>query len=237
MGNGFTFELLTTCICAIVHGATGLLPGKDFWVFGDDLIVPIDKNEEAVKALVEFGFIPNREKSFAEGSFRESCGGDFFCGINVRPKYIRVGLSSMTAVEVVDFHNNYGFWPVTAVGRSLRRNVRKLIPRSLEFHFERNVPWAFHTSYPAEEKTVGGIRYVAGINVVPEKIPADRWGYKHWGDAAQVMHRMHFSYEVAEHRNLVQVGTALVRARGRVRAWVTPRQHATEIERSFFAAS
>lgn len=94
MGNGFTFELETIIFaalaCAVVreYGGAGVL-GSDVFVFGDDIIVPNDC-ARPLKSVLEFcGFTLNVEKSyFGDEPFRESCGGDFFAGLPVRPFYL-----------------------------------------------------------------------------------------------------------------------------------------------------
>lgn len=94
MGNGYTFELETTifaAICGAVMEMCGVPPehGKNLLVFGDDIIVPTSLASEVLAALKFLGFEPNKEKSFVSGPFRESCGGDYFLGADVRPHYIK----------------------------------------------------------------------------------------------------------------------------------------------------
>ena len=52
-------------------------------VYGDDIIVPIDHVGSVVHALDSFGFKVNSQKSFWTGKFRESCGKDYYDGIDV----------------------------------------------------------------------------------------------------------------------------------------------------------
>ena len=94
MGNGFTFELETAIFLAICQGAAfkngrTLTPHKDVWVYGDDIIVPTDLAPDVITLLRYFGLTPNEEKTFLSGSFRESCGGDFFSGQAVRPYFLK----------------------------------------------------------------------------------------------------------------------------------------------------
>lgn len=95
MGNGFTFELETiifaalTCIAVRKGGGKGVL-GVDVFVFGDDIIMPTVRFAEVDPVLRFFGFKLNKEKSFyGSEPFRESCGGDYFNGKNVRGVYIK----------------------------------------------------------------------------------------------------------------------------------------------------
>lgn len=85
MGNGFTFELETLLfrsLCAAIHA-------EKAWVFGDDIIVDKASSGTMLEALSYFGFTPNTKKTFCEGPFRESCGGDYFEGMAVRPHFLK----------------------------------------------------------------------------------------------------------------------------------------------------
>jgi len=52
-------------------------------VFGDDIVVPTRYAVDVIHTLVALGNKPNPNKSFWRGSFRESCGGDYFRGDDV----------------------------------------------------------------------------------------------------------------------------------------------------------
>jgi len=54
-------------------------------VYGDDIIVPTDCVISVIDHLEAFGFKVNDRKSFWNGKFRESCGGDFYAGQDVTP--------------------------------------------------------------------------------------------------------------------------------------------------------
>jgi hypothetical protein len=90
MGNGFTFELETVIFCAI---ARAVCKDSDEWsqitVYGDDIIAPTARFEDIIAALKFCGFTPNKRKTYGTGSFRESCGGDYFNGVAVRPFYLK----------------------------------------------------------------------------------------------------------------------------------------------------
>ena len=94
MGNGFTFELETCLflgICCAVMEQLGHepLPGVNVFVFGDDIIVPTECARGVIAALRFLGFEENANKTFLDGPFRESCGGDYFDGVDVRPFYLK----------------------------------------------------------------------------------------------------------------------------------------------------
>jgi hypothetical protein len=100
MGNGFTFELESLIFYAI---AKVVCPRSSIVsVYGDDIIVPTASYPSVVAALEMFGFRVNPSKSFASGPFRESCGKDFFSGIDVRPCYVKGRLS---VKELFRLHN------------------------------------------------------------------------------------------------------------------------------------
>lgn len=81
MGNGFTFELETLIFRTLLE----TLGCETAHVFGDDIIVETSKATAVLAALRFFGFTPNPRKTFCDGPFRESCGGDFFLGVDVSP--------------------------------------------------------------------------------------------------------------------------------------------------------
>jgi hypothetical protein len=90
MGNGFTFELETLIFATLARTVIRLSGGDPERVscYGDDLIVPTEYYREVTSGLRLFGFTPNMEKTFAEGPFRESCGGDYWDGEPVRALYL-----------------------------------------------------------------------------------------------------------------------------------------------------
>lgn len=90
MGNGFTFELETLVFAGLARTVIADEGGDPDSVrcYGDDLIVPSSHYKSVVAGLQLFGFEPNRKKTFAEGPFRESCGGDYWNGVPVRAHYL-----------------------------------------------------------------------------------------------------------------------------------------------------
>lgn len=100
MGNGFTFPLQTIIFSSVVRavyqlmdiperGPTTGAQGFNFSVFGDDIIVRKDAYEFVCRMLEKLGFEVNVGKSFNNGPFRESCGSDFFRGVNIRGVYVK----------------------------------------------------------------------------------------------------------------------------------------------------
>lgn len=86
MGMGHTFPLQTLlfyCLLRAVQRLTGV--GGLISVYGDDLIYPRKMHKIVVAVFRDLNFNINAEKTFVESHFRESCGGDYFRGFDVRP--------------------------------------------------------------------------------------------------------------------------------------------------------
>ncbi len=122
MGNGFTFELETIIFATLARTVIRLQGGSPDEVrcYGDDLIVPSHHYRGVMAALQFFGFTPNQDKTFAEGPFRESCGGDYWGGVSVRAHYLEsipdepqkwIALANGLR-RVASAHPNFGLrWP------------------------------------------------------------------------------------------------------------------------------
>lgn len=129
MGNGYTFPLESLLFLALARSACDVkgISSQDVSVFGDDIVCP----KEIVPLLKEvfdyYGFTINKDKSFAEGPFRESCGHDYFKGYFVRPIYLKRGfspeylISRANILHLDDHANDYPF-------KVLRAQLLKWIP-------------------------------------------------------------------------------------------------------------
>ncbi|DAD51595.1 RNA-directed RNA polymerase [ssRNA phage Gephyllon.3_9] len=62
---------------------------KDVYVYGDDLVVPVDEAPAIIAGLEALGFKVNARKCFWTGKFRESCGMDAYDGHEITPVYLR----------------------------------------------------------------------------------------------------------------------------------------------------
>jgi len=99
MGNGFTFPLQTILFASIVSACQDFHSlerdgrrvdsKRGFGVFGDDIVAESHLYRDVVRLLTLCGFVVNADKSFSEGPFRESCGGDFHLGFPVRGVYVK----------------------------------------------------------------------------------------------------------------------------------------------------
>jgi hypothetical protein len=98
MGSALTFPLeaivFTTIVTMGLIKSTGenISVGEalrtykgDVHVYGDDMIVPTESVDVVSGLLETFGLKVNHSKSFSDGLFRESCGGDYFKGESVKP--------------------------------------------------------------------------------------------------------------------------------------------------------
>lgn len=89
MGNGYTFELETLVFYALCRTILPKGEIENCVVYGDDIIVPARYAPALIEALDYLGFKVNTSKSFLAGNFFESCGHDYFRGVNVRPFYLK----------------------------------------------------------------------------------------------------------------------------------------------------
>jgi hypothetical protein len=79
-------------------------------IYGDDIIVPVEFVPRVIQFLEMFGLKVNKDKSFWNGKFRESCGGDYYDGEWVTPVRLRSELPRSLAdvdevVGLVSFRN------------------------------------------------------------------------------------------------------------------------------------
>lgn len=134
MGNGFTFELESMVFYALSYGiAKHFDIEADISVFGDDIIVPRALFDRIVHYFPIFGFTPNVAKSFSDGPFRESCGGDYFSGVDVRPYFLR-GLKSggrFTYQSVFTFYNFLKRKPYFDEDKTIRKILIHAVPKHL----------------------------------------------------------------------------------------------------------
>jgi hypothetical protein len=142
MGNGFTFPLETLIFSCVVVACiksfrvepvrpySSSLPhrlpckGLGYWgVFGDDIICHSRVALRVMRLLDILGFELNRDKSFVEGVFRESCGRDYFKGHDVRGVYIKRLSTPETRYTAI---NSLNVWS-GKTGIPLRKTVRRLV--------------------------------------------------------------------------------------------------------------
>ncbi|UUW21186.1 MAG: RNA replicase beta chain [Sanya fiers-like virus 4] len=109
MGNGFTFELESLLFYILARttlyfeGIPGIVS-----VYGDDIIIPSGGYGMVTWVLQSFGFKVNPDKSFAEGPFRESCGGHYHGVEDVTPFYLKRPATHLT--DVIRVANQLRRW-------------------------------------------------------------------------------------------------------------------------------
>jgi hypothetical protein len=144
MGNGFTFPLQTVIFACVIRSVYQMMsldshcPRTQFGVFGDDIIVRKDAYAFVVRSLTKLGFQVNDDKSFNSGSFRESCGHDWYAGHFVRGVYIR---SLETVSDVYSAINRLNRWSALA-GVRLSKTIgflRLSLKRELLIPFSESI--------------------------------------------------------------------------------------------------
>jgi hypothetical protein len=173
MGNGFTFPLetlvFTCCVLSAIRSYRvkperpdrDLVPVQDtdlkrfgLWgVFGDDITCHRKVAGRVLRLLDLLGFEVNREKSYVEGPFRESCGRDFFKGHDVRGVYIKSLHNVESRYAAI---NALNVWSAKT-GIALVRTIQMLM---------RSVPVCF---VPPEDNHDAGIR--VPFSIVRMKLP------------------------------------------------------------------
>lgn len=98
MGNGFCFPLETLIFTAAAYAIGCRNPGRHFTVYGDDIVVRKAYAHDLIALLEVMGFRVNKEKTFLQGPFRESCGKDFFQGKDVRPFVLDFAFDSVESI-------------------------------------------------------------------------------------------------------------------------------------------
>lgn len=138
MGSGLTFPLMALvihlAICTHVSKVRKIPfrhVMRQVYVYGDDIIVPVDWYDLSVAALSKVALSVNSQKSFRNGYFRESCGGDYFLGNDVTP--VRLKLSSadirLDGLNVTPSNSLWKNFSFIAVG--IERHCRELVKSQL----------------------------------------------------------------------------------------------------------
>lgn len=190
MGNGYTFELETLIflgIAVVATEASGVTPhiGKNVLVYGDDIIAPSASSRGLLAMLQYCGFVPNKDKTYVSGNFRESCGGDFFNGRSVRPHYLKEyphdpasWISLANGIRRVSTQLNSGsdcafplrsawFRALDALPSDVRRLRGPVALGDAVIHDDAEERWVVKTQHC--------IRYVKSYVPIQKAIPLERW--------------------------------------------------------------
>jgi hypothetical protein len=146
----FPFESLvfmTVIFCGIEKALSRRLTDKDIKsffgrvrVYGDDIIVPVEYVQFVVQELETFGFRVNLNKSYWNGSFRESCGKEYFHGEDVTISRMRQLIPGnkrhvVELVSTVHFRNHMFHRGYNHVVEALDKSIGNLIPFPVIDHY------------------------------------------------------------------------------------------------------
>jgi len=124
-------------------------------VFGDDIIIPRHGYERLLRVMDALQLKVNKEKSFVNGHFRESCGVDGYLGYDVTPvKPLTVVANSPASCQaVIDNSNNLfnkGLWYASD---SMRSCVPTRIQRAIRIVGYRDAGYSGFTSYVGSKES------------------------------------------------------------------------------------
>lgn len=113
---------------------------RNVYVYGDDLIVPVDAVEVILQTLAKYNCKVGLSKSFWFGKFRESCGVEAYNGEVVTPTYLRrmAPKSQQDANSVISWietSNQFylrGYWAVADYMKTCVESVTGKLPLVLE---------------------------------------------------------------------------------------------------------
>lgn len=160
MGSGYTFP----CMALVIHLAICThvsrvlrIPYRhvmrNVYVYGDDIVIPVDWVELAFKALTLVGLEVNKNKSYWRGPFRESCGGDYLHGNDVTPVRLRLSNSEASAeANASGYKITFGNYDSAVL--QIERHARELVKSKLHS--------ASEVLYSVLEKPLGDLPYVSG---------------------------------------------------------------------------
>lgn len=129
MGNALCFPIESLIFWAVVRAGIALRYGincNDIYVFGDDILYPSQYHEGALNALVRCGLVPNPNKTFVRGFFRESCGVDAYNGKDVTPLRLRTtdNITAQGCVSLCDLAKRLVVEGFTTCAASIYSSIR-----------------------------------------------------------------------------------------------------------------
>lgn len=104
MGNGLTFPLETLVFYVILKALAELSKVRGLIsVYGDDLIYPARLHRYVAVVFPLLKFRLNLDKTFVKAHFRESCGSDFYRGVDARPSFLPDGGQHLSRTQYATF--------------------------------------------------------------------------------------------------------------------------------------
>jgi hypothetical protein len=221
MGNGYTFPLQTVLFCSVVKSVYTFLSipfnrfgkssDRNFSVFGDDIIVDTRATRLVLRLLNLLGFRVNTDKTFVEGPFRESCGADYYDGVNVRAVYCKKLSSEQDLFSVI---NNLNRWcarfeiylprTIATLCKGVRRPLRRFVPPDEDDSAGIHVPESFALANGYKLERSGLIHYYP---MVPRE-----WAFYILGDVI-------WTYKEQVRRNYNPSGLMLAFLAGGIRGY------------------
>jgi len=172
MGNATTFPVETLIfysigLACVAYTESDLLSTRKHLnqvsVFGDDVILPTQAADLFILVSKCLGLEVNDDKSFISRTdrFRESCGGDFFAGRNVRPFYLRAPSgTSKSHLEA---------WMYTVCNGIIEKYIT----------YFGDLSYVYYSVFDVIFDVLSGLGCT--IKTVPDHYPDDA-GLKIWGD-------------------------------------------------------
>jgi len=192
MGSALCFPVeamvFLTIIVSAISYERGVPPTRDLIkglrgkvrVYGDDIIVPVEYVHRVIQFLQSFGLVVNFDKSFWNGKFRESCGGDYYDGEWVTPIRLRKDLPrSLTdvseIVSLVSFRNQLyeaGYWRTVSKLddriRSLFRGNFPIVEPTSAVLGRTSVAFGYEAEYADPKSHVALVRGYVQRSITPE---------------------------------------------------------------------
>ncbi|DAD52749.1 RNA-directed RNA polymerase [ssRNA phage SRR7976325_24] len=136
-------------------------------VYGDDIIVPTETASAVMEYLEACRLRVNHNKSFTQGFFRESCGGDYYRGHDITPVYVRRW----------DFSGNSKDAKFVAACVSLSNQFYMKGLWHASQYIRSDVERRLRTSFPRTRKPVGGLTFASYLFDTKLRWDRDRCGY------------------------------------------------------------
>lgn len=150
MGNGFTFAVESLIFTALLYGTIKVAGEKwkhclpSLAVYGDDIVLPTRFFNDYARVLKRAGFTLNHEKTFSNGLVRESCGMDYYDGIDISRPTIKT--KPLQTWELIRDYNKFILYSlkIKADLNNTLAYIRRLIPqRSYGPISEELTAWLF----------------------------------------------------------------------------------------------
>lgn len=141
MGSGLCFPVMAVIHWALIRAIVkcSMPPDhmvKPIYVYGDDIILPVEYIKDVYAKLPLFGMKINEQKSYYLSRFRESCGMHAFNGESVTPVFIKnlpVSTSLKELMSCIDVESQLYEKGFHITASRLRAGIRALTSYNLPF--------------------------------------------------------------------------------------------------------